>query len=304
MSIKKHSGKLYNVLQTKRNEACMSYSLKLKLHQDIFYLWWWHQEGTKRKVKSDPDKVLLWIYWGVGMLFGKWWGHQCTQIASPAMLLAHPCLSRVVKNQVINVLSLWIHQRVCGVEELQRRKHAAKRKTMWDFCFQENYNPCRYFTVKVMNKGTQCCDWTYRLFFLAANSSEVWWWLLRERKWRDVVFNQQDSMENNDPSWRFSVPLYTTSTIFSDDAVLNQIPPTTVQWWRQTYSWDYPPTILLQGCYREALIAPTVKLVPPWPDSFISLSPSLLLPSYLGLVEPHEYRNLIFELLQEKNINI
>ncbi len=99
-------------------------------------------------------KVLLWIYWGAVLVFRGWWGCEGGEGGSPALLLAH-----LRSGCVINGQSLQISQRVCSVEKSQRRKHVKLRKTRWDFCWEEKYNPMSLFYCTGRDQMALCYDW-------------------------------------------------------------------------------------------------------------------------------------------------
>ncbi len=145
--------------------------------------------------QTDSVKVLLWIYWGAVLVFRGWWGCEGGEGGSPALLLAH-----LRSGCVINGQSLQISQRVCSVEKSQRRKHVKLRKTRWDFCWEEKYNPVSLFYCTGRDQMALCYDWALLVILSSCSqrrSDDSFWDRGSEMMWLSARLYREHKLSVN-----------------------------------------------------------------------------------------------------------
>ena len=138
--------------------------------------------------QTDYVKVLLWIYWGMEMVFEGWWGSRGWWWGGGRVCGCGWLLKR--SSLVINAPRFRISRRVCGIEKSQRRKRCKGRETNWEFFVEEKYNPLSLFYCTGHDPTTLCYDWA--LWVILSSGQKQWG---DESFWdggSDVMFYQQD----------------------------------------------------------------------------------------------------------------
>ena len=102
--------------------------------------------------QTDSVRLLLWIYWGmvagVWGIMGSagWWGRvTCSPACSPPLLAAW--------------LMVRARKSAGGSAVLRSRRGGNTKKTRWELCLEEKYDPLSLFYCAGRDQAALCYDW-------------------------------------------------------------------------------------------------------------------------------------------------